>query len=367
MNKQQNTRRKLQTALLVTAAISLWNPAGPARAITPGINPNADSPSTGDVDTGSLDTGSLDIGGDLGGTTGSSAPLNTDPFESIVGEIDTGIDDIGGSVGDIEGGVGEIGGGIDDIGSGDVGDGLGDVTGGVGSVIGGIDSITSTINGIFEQISALFNPERILDLLNIEIPDIASDPLGGLEGEVAIEPGPLGLPSPEVIEEEIQNAQSSGFEEVAAALTGGDGSPVVKMDLVTQFESELTDEVANATALTEEGQQKLLENTEAAVATLEASQELATDSEEQDVSQNILRNISSQLAMAQQTGTLDTIDRQLQRRDSALRNITLANAVRELQGSRIQDRRETAAAYSDAITQGGQLILPGKGIDPAGG
>jgi len=45
----------------------------------------------------------------------------------------------------------------------------------------------------------------------------------------------------------------------------------------------------------------------------------------------------------------------------------LVNAVRELQADRIQDRRTTAAAYSDAITQGGQLILPGVGIDPAGG
>jgi len=358
--KQQPTRndnRKTGAALLLTTAIALWNPLG-AGATTPGFNPNADSPSNENEEV-------------EGGTSGSSAPLDTDPFESIVGEIDTGIDDVSGSVDDIGGGADDIGGGVDDITDGNVGDGIEDVAGGVGSITDGIDSITSTINSIFDTVSEFFSLERLLDLVNIELPDIFDDPLGGLDGEggggIEIATGPLGLPDPKTIEEEIQNAETTAFQEFAGARTGGAGSPVIKNDLGTLFEREMVDEVAAQTALTEEGQQKLVENSEVATQSLEASQELSEDSESQDVSQNILRNISSQMAIAQQTSTLDTIDRQLQRRDSALRNRMLVNAVRELQADRIQDRRTTAAAYSDAITQGGQLILPGVGIDPAGG
>ncbi|MEM9503455.1 MAG: hypothetical protein AAGA01_05805, partial [Cyanobacteria bacterium P01_E01_bin.43] len=128
----------------------------------------------------------------------------------------------------------------------------------------------------------------------------------------------------------------------------------------------MTDEVADQTALTDAGQQKLRENAEAAKIALEMSQELAADSEGQDVSQNILRNLSAQLAAQQQTSTLDTVGHQLRARDDALRNKMLVDAVRELQGDRIQDRRETAAAYSDSIVQGGQLIMPGVGINPGG-
>ena len=354
----ENTKRKAPALLLLPVAIALAS-AAPVGAITPGINPNADSPSTGEVDTG------LDIEG-LGGSTGT-IDLGGDPFESVVGEIDAGIGDIDGGIGTIDGGIGEVDGGIGTIGGGEIGGGLEEISGGVGTVIGGIDSITSAINGIFEAVAGVFNLERLLDLVSIELPDIFENPLGGLEGggvEIAV--GPLGLPDPKLVEESIENAQTTAFEEFAGARTGGEGSPVIKRDLATLFEREMVDEVAAQTALTEEGQQKLIENSDVAVQSLEASQELAMDSEEQDVSQNILRNISSQMAMAQQTSTLDTVDRQLQRRDSALRNLMLVNAVQELQADRIQDRRQNAAAYSDVITQGGQLILPGVGINPAG-
>lgn len=317
----------LKSAGLAAMMLLLLAGGQRAGAITPGINPEADSPTTEDID---LDGIGSDV--DLGG-------------QQQLEELDM----------ELTGEVGEV---------------AQDIATGIEDVREGIGGITDTISGIFDRIASIFSLERLLDAINIEIPDILEDPLGGLEGggeSVEIDIGPLGLPDPKAIEAGVENATPSAFEEVSASKTGGEGSPVIKLDLITQFESNMADEVADQSALTEEGQTKLIENAEAATASLEASQALAQDSEGQDVSQNILRNISDQLALQQQTGTLDSVDAQLRARDDALRNKMLVDVVREMQGDRVQDRRQDAAAYSSVITQGAQLILPGAGIDPAGG
>jgi hypothetical protein len=98
----------------------------------------------------------------------------------------------------------------------------------------------------------------------------------------------------------------SAFEEITGSKTGGEGSPVIKLDLVTQFERNLTDEVADQTALTEEGQQKLRENAEAAKLPWKPPRNLQQDSEGQDVSQNIsAEHQRASWPLQQQTSTLD--------------------------------------------------------------
>ena len=366
------TYRRQTTANLLALLLVIAG-AGAVRAqTTPPFNPNADSAaddSSGGGDTITTDgiTDAVDdIDGIIEDTTGDIDSI----IEDTTGDIDDAIQDQLGSVTDpLEDVTGDI------FGEG----GIGEINDTLGGAFGAFEDIQGTIGDLTETFNSLFNIDRLLDTFNFDFLDIFKDPLGGLAGgdgggsgdnggsnTVEITTGALGLPDAKQIEEEINNARPSAFEEITGSKTGGDGSPVIKLDLVTQFERNLTDEVANQTALTEDGQQKLRENAEAATAALEGSQALAEDSQNQDVSQNILRNISGQLALQQQTGTLTTVDNQLRARDDALRNKMLVDAVRELQGGRIQDRRETASAYSDAITQGAQIILPGAGIDPAG-
>ncbi|NJN74826.1 MAG: hypothetical protein HC799_19600, partial [Limnothrix sp. RL_2_0] len=86
------------------------------------------------------------------------------------------------------------------------------------------------------------------------------------------------------------------------------------------FDIELARETANASALGEDAQEKLQANGELATSALESSQQLAQDSEGQDVSQNILRNLSAQTAASQQTDTLLALDAQARARDDAIRN-----------------------------------------------
>jgi hypothetical protein len=342
--------RRQTTANLLAALLLVIAGAGAVRAqTTPPFNPNAESSVDDSGDTSTTD-GITDATDDIG-----------DIIENTTGDIDSAIQD---QLGNITDPLEEVTGDI--FGDG----GIGEINDTIGDAFDAFENIQDSIG----DLTALFDINRLLDVFNFDFLDIFNDPLGGLAGgdgggdgnTVEIQTGALGLPDAKQIEAEINNARPSAFEEIAGSKTGGEGSPVIKLDLVTQFERNLTDEVADQTALTEEGQQKLRENAEAATAALEGSQQLAADSESQDVSQNILRNISGQLALQQQTGTLTTVDNQLRARDDALRNKMLVDAVRELQGDRIQDRREDAAAYSDAITQGAQIILPGAGIDPAG-
>lgn len=371
-------QQKWITAGLLATSLLISSAEGVRAQQTPPFNPEAGDPAdileenSGDADateTEGTDTEDSEESGSSGGFL--------DDINDEIGNVEDIVED---TTSDVQGAIEEqIGGVTEEVEGATDGvlgeNGLGDINETIGGAFEAFEGIQGTIDSLTDTFSSIFDISRLMDILNFNFLDIFEDPLGGLLGggeqeegdSVEITTGALGLPDPKVIEEEINNAQSSPFEEAIGTKTGGDGSPVIKLDLVTQFERNLTDEVANQTALTEDGQQKLRENAEAATTALETSQELAADSQGQDVSQNILRNISGQLAAQQQTGSLTTIDNQLRARDDALRNKMLVDAVRELQGERIQDRRETSSAYSDAITQGAQLILPGVGINPANG
>jgi hypothetical protein len=321
---------------------------------SPPLNPNADSP-TDDLDLEDVSPTSDDL--DALGDAADDLNQVTDDVDAAIQDQ---LNDIGGTLNDV----------TDDIFNGG---GLEPVQ----DVFDVVNSAQEAFASLQQTFQSIFNINRLLDRLNIDLPDIFEDPLGGLNlpggddsdsnggnNTVEISTGALGLPDPKQIEQEIAAAQPSAFEEVSATKTGGSGSPVIKRDLVTQFERELTDEVADQTALTQAGQQKLRDNAAAAKQSLATSQTLAADSEQQDVSQNILRNLSTQLAAQQQTSTLDTVSNQLRARDDALRNKMLVDAVRELQGDRIQDRVKPQRPTPTAIVQGGQIILPGVGIKP---
>ena len=348
--RHHNTQQMLVLTAVSLLSISLHS-AIYAQGTAP-LNPNADDP-TEDVNLNDVDTG--------------DRPL--EDIEDTANDIETVTDDVDAA---IEDQLDDIGNTVEDT-AGDLLD-ESDALSDVDDAFDTIEAVQDAFSSLQQLFSSIFDIDRLFDRLNLDLFDIFEDPLGGIANPsgddgantVEISTGALGLPDPKQFEQEIENVQTSAFEEVAATQTGGDGSPVIKRDLVTQFERSMTDEVADQTALTEEGQQKLRDNAEAAKTALETSQQLAANSEEQDVSQNILRNLSAQIATQQQTNSLNTVGQQLRVRDDALRNKMLVDAVRELQGDRIQDRRETAAAYSDTIVQGGQIILPGAGINPGG-
>lgn len=275
-----------------------------------------------------------------------------------------------------------------------------DVSGAINTANNTVSTVTQTINdvsalfgkakGAVDQILGLFNIQRILDMISFDMPDMADNTLEGLSSvgngstdstsgvelsaaaaqeqaaKDAFSPMAMGLPDPEKVEAFINNSAPSPFEEAISSKTGGSGSPAIKLDLLTKFDSDTAREVATETALTEAGQKKLAENAQIATASLKQSLELSADSETQDVSQNILRNISGQLSAGQQTNTLNALDSQLRARDDAYRNVLLSDAVDELQSARVESRRRNASGYSRVITQGSLFTMPGLGLSTQG-
>jgi len=312
--------------------------------------------------------------------------------------IDTTADGITNTVnGNIDKYVGVVNDGIQDVLGSET---VRDVSGAINTANNTVNTVTQTINdvsalfgkakGAVDQILGLFNIQRILDMISFDMPDMADNTLEGLSsvgngstdstsgGELsaaaaqeqaakdAFSPMAMGLPDPEKVEAFINNSAPSPFEEAISSKTGGSGSPAIKLDLLTKFDSDTAREVATETALTEAGQKKLAENAQIATASLKQSLELSADSETQDVSQNILRNISGQLSAGQQTNTLNALDSQLRARDDAYRNVLLSDAVDELQSARVESRRRNASGYSRVITQGSLFTMPGLGLSTQG-
>lgn len=175
----------------------------------------------------------------------------------------------------------------------------------------------------------------------------------------SIEAGAIGLLDPRKVAEAIKAKKTSTAEELLGAKTGGTGSVTIKDDLRTFVQVKEAKEVAQASALSNQAQEKLKKKSNAATEALKQSTELAQDSEGQDVTQNIMRNISSQLGLLQRTNTILGLNAQIQQRDAAIANALLAESVRELNGERVAKNRELASAYSAVITHGAQFTLPG--------
>lgn len=339
---------KLATATTVlTLALTVGMGEVKASPITP-INPNASESSSPSPEI-TQDALNRSILGNLQGESTSDGQAATQEAlqqqERQIQEQPSGtIGQVQNTVEQAQGTIEQVGGAVSNISNqiGDIGDRIG-----------------RGIDGLLSQ----FNLQALLRLLGIDLSTPAQQVSGGLEGgqsnSAGVEPGAIALPDLTRAREAIARGRTSATEEFLGTKTGGTGSPVIKRDLESLLVSSTTREVAEATALSDEGQQQLRENAEAANQALTVSSELAEDSESQDVSQNILRNISGQMQASQQTDTLLAIDAQLRARDDSLRNFLIANSLDEIQGQNIAKRRIEASAYSSVITQGGQFMLPG--------
>ena len=292
--------------------------------------------------------------------------LVDDTGQTIEDAIDTGIDSGETIVEDTVTGIGEQ---IDDT-IDDVDQGIDDVTGadsiddaieGADSIVdaigGGIDDILGQIDSAIDSLFNIFdNTLPDLDEIFAKVEDVIS--IGG-DGGSSESVGATGIPDPEQIEQQIDQSETKALEELLATYQADDsGSPLIKDDAEILYNVELGREAAEASALGEDAQERIKASSELAKTALEQSTELAEDSEDQDVTQNIMRNISVQTAAQQQTDTLLANDALLRQRDDAIRNVLTADAVQQLQRDRTAARRTDASAFSNAILQGAQFGLP---------
>jgi hypothetical protein len=161
------------------------------------------------------------------------------------------------------------------------------------------------------------DPSRLGNILPEPIAELFRD-IANIVGQIdtflaelgiEVNVGVLGLPD---VREAIQVFEENNQIDIASDVFGTQtGSTIVIDDsLYKQYLNDLGTEYAQNSTLSEEGQEKTSEQIELAAETAQISNELAQDSTGQDVSQNILRNISNQLALVQQLDNMSFYEMQ---------------------------------------------------------
>jgi len=251
-----------------------------------------------------------------------------------------------------------------------------EISGAIGTVQQA-SSLVSRVIGLGDRIRGIlssFNLDQILDAANIELAKITGNIYGGADPALGaenaqgagsdplgdIEAGALGLPGIDEVDEAIAAEGSTALMEALAGKQE-DGGISGRVYLENLFRKNQAEQIADKTALSQTGQEKLANNAIATDDALKTSTAMMEDSEEQDVSQNVLRNISVQAhEQTVHTGLL-ALDAQLRARDDSVRNVLIGRTLMEIQAERVSEQRRNASAFSGVITSGGLFYLPGLG------
>jgi hypothetical protein len=295
-------------------------------------------------------------------------------INSGVDRANTGIDNLEGALNQQNRDMQETNGTVEEVMGNVLDEHTASSIGGIFGTYRNISSLIDRVKGLGQEIAGIlsnFDLDKLLDILSINWEDIFSDIYGTADGDSSttgttggaevfsgVEAGDMGLPIEDQVNATIDETGTTPLMEFLESKQEG-GSYAGRTALKNLFRVEETEEVAEATALGADGQTKLKQNTEAANDALKTSTAMMEDSEEQDVSQNIMRNISVQAHETTVHTELLAIDAQLRARDDSLRNSLLGKSLLEIQGERVRDRRQDASAYSGVITAGGSFYLPG--------
>lgn len=200
-------------------------------------------------------------------------------------------------------------------------------------------------------------PEPIADLFKdiVNIVGQVDTFLSELGIEVTL--GELGLPD---FEQAIELFKEDNGIDIASDVFGTQtGSTVVLDDsLRKQYLKDLGNQYAQNSTLSEEGQQNTSEQIQLSQETAEISNQYAQDSNGQDVSQNILRNISNQIALQQQ---LDNMSYFGQQEDKIARSLMLAiqgESVVALDKITTARDREAISIFKAGVYHQGLLSVP---------
>ena len=132
-----------------------------------------------------------------------------------------------------------------------------------------------------------------------------------------------------------------------------------KGKLAQDYLAQMSQEYSENSALSYEGQSKIDIKIETAIASSEESIVIADDSNGQDVSQNILRNISKQYALGQQIDAMAFADLQNAKIDRSLSLQMQSEILKEISGNNTREYRKDIARNGAAISSQGLVIIPG--------
>ncbi|MDJ0570873.1 MAG: hypothetical protein QNJ53_17760 [Pleurocapsa sp. MO_192.B19] len=171
--------------------------------------------------------------------------------------------------------------------------------------------------------------------------------------------GDLGLPSLE--EAKAIFTEDAELDKLSDLFGSQTGSTFDNRDkLLEQYLRDISEEYSSNSALSEEGQEKITEKISIANSTAETSLTLADDSSTQDVSQNILRNISNQLSLQQQIDAMAMFEMQEDKIGKSLSLQMNSEALTEISKQTTRSQRESIAANRDYLGSIFEITIPGK-------
>lgn len=228
----------------------------------------------------------------------------------------------------------------------DIGEGISSFVGGLfGNLLPGFDETIGQFKSIFEGDSIASLLEEELDFL----PELSS---------VLENTGNGDFPDPSKIEEALEAIELSDlfafFDESAIATD----SVEERNRAATEISSEIAAALAHATTFSDEAQEAMSERVNGSIEAAQNSQSLANDSAGQDVTQNIERNQSEQLAIltGQISGLL--IESQQDRTDRAMGTVLTSETLQQIQAmnTRAGNQQRAAAAHAVQGSAGVQVF-----------
>ncbi|NEO33158.1 MAG: hypothetical protein F6K36_22585 [Symploca sp. SIO3C6] len=154
-------------------------------------------------------------------------------------------------------------------------------------------------------------------------------------------------------------SQRSGSELSGVLENKPGGSYSIQEDLTEKNRQDTATQVASEATLSPQAQTTLKKTAKAVEANVIETVQLGEESQNLDVTQQIMQNLSRQEALnSQRQGTIIQQNQQAQL-DRALANILNAQQAEELSERNTAQRRESAAAGRASTTQAGLLQMPG--------
>lgn len=176
---------------------------------------------------------------------------------------------------------------------------------------------------------------------------------------IHVKTGKLGLPNVQQAQIVLEDSKVlKELSDIFGTQTGTSNDN--KQKLYQQYLYALSKEYSENSALSLEGQSKLGIKVDSAVGSALQSVEIAYDSSDQDISQNILRNVSNQMALSQQTDAMIISDLQDAKVDRSLDLQLTSEMLSEVSGQNIRNQRINNAGNNAVQTSLFMVSIPGK-------
>lgn len=210
------------------------------------------------------------------------------------------------------------------------------------------------IEDVFDRVSSPFSG----------IADFFTNISGAVSAALSDAIGDFGVPDLASVLEQLENTPTSSDEGAKLSETlenrqSGNGSFAIRSDLANQASRRTALAVMNAATLGKDAQQLMVQQAQIAQRAIEENARLAEESQNLDVTQQIMQNLSRQSALEARVNQ-QLLQEALQARvDRSISNTLSAQIAEEVSAANLADRRQEIGSANMSIQHTGLISLPG--------